>query len=158
MARTPRRQKLVLPALQIRLVAWFVGLAAGALLLQFLLLAYRVASLTAAADGEGGELASEVPGLLLQVLVFSGAVLLPVIFLVGILLTHPIAGPAFRIEQHLRALARGEDVGPCRIRSRDQLQSLCQAVNEATDALRRGQAPAARVATDEPAAAPRDAA
>ena len=134
---TRRRRKLIQPALQIRLVGSFVGLAGGALLLQFLLLGWRLSSLAASLDGMGGELAAELPGLMLQALVFSGAVLLPLIFLVGIVLTHPIAGPAYRFEQHLRAIARGEDPGPCRIRKRDQLQDLCRWLNAALETLQR---------------------
>lgn len=153
-----RRQKLIQPALQIRLVGSFVGLSATALLLQFLLLGSRLVALASSMEGMGGELAAELPGLLIEALVFSAAVLLPVSFLAGIVLTHPIAGPAHRFEQHLQAIARGEDVGPCRIRKGDQFQTLCEALNAALDALRRGRGPVVHVSTDQPASDAREAA
>ena len=42
-----------------------------------------------------------------------------------------IAGPVYRFQQHLGAVARGEDVGPCRIRTGDELHSLCETINAA---------------------------
>ena len=132
----PRRTKLINPRFQVKLIGSFVGLAGLALLMQFLLLGYRLTSQASLLDGSG-ELAMQVPGLLLRVLVFSVLVLLPLIFAFGVLLTFRIAGPVYRFEEYLSSVARGEQVGPCRIRKGDELQSLCNAINAATESLRR---------------------
>ncbi len=131
-----RKNKLVQPRLQLRLIGFFVGVAALGLLLQFLLLGARLSAALGRLDDGGAELADEVPAMMLEVLAFSALIVLPIVFAFGVLLTFRIAGPAYRIERHLRAVARGEESGPCRIRKTDELQSLCEAVNEATTALR----------------------
>ena len=132
-----RRNKFIQPRLQLWLVSSFVGLAALGLLLQFLILGFRLTS--RAADLElGGEVADALPALLLETLAFSLAVLVPVIFGIGILLTFRIAGPVHRFEQYLKSVVRGEQLGPCKIREKDRLQSLCDLINEATEPVRRG--------------------
>lgn len=133
---SPRRKKLVKPKLQLSLVGSFVGLAGLALLLQFMFSGYLVSGVASQVEGPGGQLAAEVPGIMLKVLVLSLAVLLPIIFAFGVLLTFRIAGPIYRFEKYLESVARGEQVGPCMIRSGDKLQSLCDRINEATAPLR----------------------
>jgi len=59
---------------------------------------------------------------------------IPLVF--GILLTFRLAGPIYRFEQYLRSVARGEQIGPCKIRKGDELQFLCDAINDATEPLR----------------------
>lgn len=131
----PRRQKIVRPGMQLRLVGSFVGLAALALVLQFLVLGYRLSDTVQTMDGDSGELADAIPGVVLETLLFSCAMLLPVLFAFGILLTHRIAGPLHRFESYLGALARGEVDTPCKIREGDQLQELCDVINEVSGEL-----------------------
>lgn len=138
-----RRQKLVRPQLQLWLVGSFVGLAGLALLLQFLVLSFRLTSSAGNLEGASGQLASEVPGLMLEVLVVSLAVLLPIIFVMGVLLTFRVAGPIYRFEEFLRSVASGEQIGPCKIRKGDKLQGLCDLINEATEPVRRRSRPGA---------------
>jgi methyl-accepting chemotaxis protein len=128
-----RSRKLIQPGLQLRLIFSFVGLAGLALLGQFLLLGYR---LSEAATGEGA-LEAEVPRAMLEVLTFSLVILLPVIGAIGVLLTFRIAGPVYRFEQFLASVASGEQIGPCKLRDGDELQSLCDAINAATESVRR---------------------
>lgn len=131
-----RKQRLVNPSLQMWLVGTFVGLSVIAMLLQFLFLGARLTSFLSNLDGPGGQLAEEVPGMLLQVFAVSLGILVPVVFSLGIVITFRVAGPVHRFEQYLKALARGEVSTPCRIREGDRLQSLCDAINEATEPLR----------------------
>lgn len=134
---TKRRTVLVQPRFQLRIVGSFFGLAALAMILQFLFLGYRVSSHAATIEGMGGQIADEVPAMMLQTLAFSVVVLLPLVFGMGVLLTQRIAGPAYRFEEYLRAVARGEQLGPCKLRAGDHLQSLCDAINDATEPVRR---------------------
>ncbi len=136
MPRTPRRQKLVQPGLQLPLVLSFVGLGVLALLLQFLVIGARLFKVAGAAAGSGGALADEVPAILIQALAFSVVVLVPVLFLVGLVLTHRIVGPIGRLERYLTSVARGETSEPCKLRASDKLDSLCHAINLATESVR----------------------
>ena len=83
----------------------------------------------------GTVLQEEIPAMLTETLVLSFAILLPLTLSIGILVTFRVAGPVFRFEQHLGQIARGEAVGPCRIRKGDEFQELCIVINEAVDHL-----------------------
>lgn len=135
----PRRQKLIRRSFQLRLIGSFVGLAAMALLLQFVVLGWRLSVLSPQLESPG-QLTEEIPGLMLSALAFSIGVLLPILFGFGVVLTHRIAGPLHRFETYLEQVSRGETDKPCTIRSGDQLQSLCQAINVATEHLRQSSA------------------
>lgn len=151
----PRKKKLVQPRLQLRLIGFFMGIATLGLLLQFLLLAARLSAALGRLDDGGAELADEVPAMMLEVLGFSLMIVLPIVFAIGILLTFRIAGPAYRIETYLRSLARGGESEPCQIRKNDELQSLCEAVNEVAAVVRgarQGGAPKADAARQTSAA------
>lgn len=136
MATYQRRKKLIQPRLQIRLILAFLGVALLALMLQFILFASTIATLAADLPQEGEILIERIPGYTVAVLFISVGVLLPLIFFVGILTTFRIAGPLYRFEQHLKAIARGEDPGVCRIRKGDELQDFCRTFNAALDRVR----------------------
>ena len=147
-----RRKKLIKPGIQLRLVFSFVGLSVMGLTLQFLLLGSRMTNSAAALNGGGGDLADEIPAMLLETFGISLAILVPVTFVFGILLTFRLAGPIYRFEQYLKSVARGEQIGPCKIRKGDELQFLCDAINEATEPLRlRREAPQSRDEEQAPA-------
>ncbi len=134
--RHARRIKLIEPALQLRLVLTFAGVAALALLTEFLLLAARLTSFAADMPSGGDYLASEMPGLLWGIVAFSFGVLLPTIIGIGILITFRLAGPIYRFKQHLRAVADGKRPGRCHIRKNDELEDLCELINLAIDKAR----------------------
>lgn len=136
MAAYKRRKKLIQPRLQLRLILSFLGVALLALLLQFILFAATIATLAADLPQEGEILIERIPGYTIAVLAISIGVLLPLTFFVGILTTFRIAGPLYRFEQHLKAIARGEDPGVCRIRKGDELQEFCRILNAALDRLK----------------------
>ena len=140
-SRSPRRRwrQLVLPGLQMRLVGRFVGLALLGILLQLLILARRLPELAREMETTG-QLSDAVPGVLVEVFVFSILIVAPILVGFGILFTFRIAGPLVRFQRHFEALARGEDPGACRLRGNDELQDLCEQMNVAFDAVRRGRA------------------
>ena len=128
-----RRIKIIKPRLQLKLVSIFVGLAALAVLLQSVLLAHRLTELSTEVPVGGQYLVDAMPGIVSEILIFTFGLVLPLIFAVGILITHRIAGPVYRFEQHLTRVARGERVEPCRIREGDELQELCAIINLAME-------------------------
>ena len=137
-----RRIKLIKPRLQFRLIGAFLGLCALSFLLQSLLIGQRLSEAAAEMPAGGNYLQELLPSLMFEVLLFSFGLLLPLIFTVGVLVTFRIAGPVYRFEQYLGQVARGEQNGPCRIRKGDELQDLCDRINEATLVLREAPSPA----------------
>lgn len=133
---TMRIRKLSRPGLQLKLVGSFMGMTSLALLLQFLFLGGRLTSALAKIPKHGGDVAEQVPSMLLSVLLVSAIVVLPLMFCLGVVMTHKIAGPVYRFEEYLGQIARGEKVGPCRIRKGDELQELCKRLNSAIAKLR----------------------
>jgi hypothetical protein len=131
--RHTRRIKLIKARIQIRLIAWFASMAAISLLFQFTLLGLSLSELAMTMPAGGDYLSEATPGMLLRVLALSFGVLLPLICGLGVLVTFRLAGPIYRFEQHLGAVARGEDPGPCRIRQGDELHELCGLINSALE-------------------------
>ena len=128
-----RRIKLIVPSLQFRLIGAFAGIATLALLAEYVVMAARLSSFANTMPAGGSHLVSELPGLVLEMLAVSFGILLPAIIGIGILVTFRVAGPVHRFQEHLRAVARGEDPGPCRIRKTDYLHELCGLINEALE-------------------------
>ena len=137
MKHVKRKRKLVLQGLQMGLIGCFLSLTAVGLLMEAMLLVSHVSSLAASLPMGGHMLSMELPSLLWKSLLYSFLVLVPMTVGVGILATFRFAGPAYKLERHLRAIARGEDPGACQLRSGDDLQDLCEALNEAVETLRR---------------------
>lgn len=131
-----RRDKLVRPKLQLRLILTFLGVALFALLFQFALFAAVLSSLASDLPQDGAILLEESTGVSVTILVVSLSVLLPLSFFVGVLATFRVAGPIYRFERHLESVAAGEDPGPCRIRTGDELHELCDKLNRALERMR----------------------
>ncbi len=127
----PKRRRMLLPGFQLRLVLLLLGASSLSLVAEMLFLANEVARLATTMPAGGEYLAQELPHLLLRALVLSLALLLPALFAVGIAATFPVAGPIYRFQMHLAAVARGETAEPCRIRRGDHLQELCELINAA---------------------------
>jgi methyl-accepting chemotaxis protein len=131
-----RRKKLIQPRLQFRLIFTFLGVALLALLLQFILFGATISMLAGDLPQDGPLLQDRIPQYTLMVFGISLGVLLPMTLCIGVIVTFRIAGPLYRFEQHLKAIARGEDPGVCRIRREDELQEFCTTFNAALDKLR----------------------
>jgi len=56
--------------------------------------------------------------------------LLPIVAVMGILLSHKIAGPAFRIEKTLKEIGKGNFDINIQLRKFDELKGIAEAVNE----------------------------
>lgn len=131
-----RRDRLVRPRLQLRLILAFLAVATTALLLQFVLFASVLSTAAADLPTDGPILLERTTGLSLTVFVISMGILLPLCFFVGVLVTFRVAGPLHRFEKHLETIALGTDPGPCRIRKGDELQEFCATFNRALERMR----------------------
>lgn len=143
--RERRKIKLIKPNIQLRLIGLFVGLSSLGFLMQSLHVGLRLSELAGSIPEGGTYLMAMLPALPIEILLFSFGMLLPLTIALGIVVTFRIAGPIYRFEQYLKQVARGEAVGPCKLRNGDQLQELCALINEVTEPLR-----AKRVPSQEP--------
>lgn len=62
--------------------------------------------------------------------------LTPLVALLSIFLSHKIAGPLYRVEKFIKAVARGDLSTKLRLRQGDELQELAEAINDMTDDLK----------------------
>lgn len=71
------------------------------------------------------------------ILIFRIFFLVPFIILIGILLSHKIAGPAYRIERTLREIGKGNFDIRIKLRKYDELVCIADAVNDMTSNLKK---------------------
>ncbi len=135
--RRIRTRKLINKGLQRKLIAVFVGIAAYCSLFQVYLLNRSLVQLTGSVDA-GPEFLEGLSTMLQANLATTLCVLVPTMWVFGVIVTHRIAGPLYRLEQHLAAIAAGEDPGPCTLRKFDELGEFCETMNAAVERLRSG--------------------
>ena len=91
----------------------------------------------------GEKLAAVYPqGLLLDIVRKVNTVLLlrlifltPLVILIALVLSNRIAGPIYRIQRFLRKVSRGNYEGRLRLREKDELQDLAEALNSLVSRL-----------------------
>ena len=64
------------------------------------------------------------------------AILVPIVAAISIFLSHRIAGPLFRIERFLKAVASGNFAARLKLRKRDELHDLAETINDMVGDLR----------------------
>jgi hypothetical protein len=131
-----RKQKLINPRLQLRLVAIFLCAAGLAVQVEAILIATTLSHLAGQMPNDGAVLLDQLPEFVRTNLLLTFLVLAPLMLGVGVVATFKIAGPLYRFEQFLIAVRDGTQVGPCRIRDGDELQYICNLLNEVTEAQR----------------------
>ena len=146
-----RSRKLIKPRLQLELSLVFGGLSVLACLLMGLLFNSLLSQATSSMPQGGEYLVDLLPSIFAKAVLVAGGLVLPLTVGVGILMTFRVAGPVYRMEQHLRSVLRGETVRPCMIRKGDKFQELCDLINAVT-------VPAAAAPATAPAAASSSAA
>lgn len=140
MANNKRRIKIIRPKLQMKLTLTFVGLTLLALMLQFMVFLRAMTSIAVSLPSDHDVLMDAVPEVLVQSLLLTFCVVVPLIFLVGVLLTFRIAGPVYRFEAYLKQVLRGENPGECKLRQGDELNELCELINKVAQPMREKQA------------------
>jgi signal peptidase II len=127
-----RRIKIIRPKLQMKLVLTFVGLTLLGLMLQFVVFLRTMTSIATSLPSDHDVLMDAVPEVLVQSLLLTFCVVVPMVFLVGVLLTFRIAGPIYRFEAYIKQILRGENPGECKLRKGDELNELCALINQVT--------------------------
>ncbi len=142
-----RRSRLPKPKLQLKMILVF--LAAGFFSVAFQFVITTTTLLEIVKESSSAELEREISYIGLKTLLLSVCLLIPLVVAVGTLVTFRVAGPIKRFEMYFRSIARGEDPGPCRIRKGDELQDLCEVINQAVATLREERAESEEAKTDE---------
>lgn len=126
-----RKQYLILKEFQLRYVTIILSLMiATAILCSFVVYYTGMLSM-------GEKLASIYPqGRYVQLMnminlrIFLSLMLvMPIVAVVGIVLSHRIAGPIYRMEKYLRAVAEGNLMQDLRLREKDELKSLASGIS-----------------------------
>lgn len=135
--QNPRRKKLIEKRIQLKFVGAVITVAGLSVLVQTLVLHFALSGLIAGLPNDRVTAMEAVPDLMATSLFATFAVLLPLSFLVGVTTSFKVAGPIYRLRTYLREVVSGTAVEPCRLRKDDELQDLCELVNEATEERRR---------------------
>lgn len=136
--RVARKRYFILPAFQLRYIRFILLIMFGVGALAAWTVYYKAMILL------GGKLASVYPqGRLVAIvksvniqILLSLLLMTPVVVLIAILLSHRIAGPIYRLEKTLAALAEGDIATRVTLRKRDELKSLADGINLVVDSLR----------------------
>lgn len=130
-----RRKKLINKSLQLKLVGVFTAIGSTCALFQIVLVNYGLLEIAKSAPGGGNEILEKARGMMLTNVAWTLGALVPLMTCIGIVLTHRIAGPAYRMTQHCKEIAAGGAIRTCKIRKDDELQELCDALNAAIETM-----------------------
>ena len=127
-----RKKKLIDSTLQLRLIATVLCISCITSLFQVVLLNRSLLDLSARLPRTGQVVLAEVPSILLTNVMVTLLVLVPLSFGVGLLATHRIAGPIWRMQRYLDDISeRGSSKGLVQLRERDEFQSFAHSLNRA---------------------------
>jgi hypothetical protein len=150
MNQTRRRTQLIKPWLQIQIGLGCLSIAAIVVVVQGVNLSHALMRVASDLPSEGGLVLSEMSGIITSNVLFTLALLTPLLITVGVLLTFRIAGPLHRIETYLEAVLAGKERRPCTLRDGDSLQELCSLVNRVSAPMREAVPEEALVPDSEP--------
>ncbi len=127
-----RKKKLIDSTLQLRLIAAFLCISCITSLFQVILLNRSLLEMSRNLSKESQVVLAEVPTILLTNVMVTLLILVPLSFAVGILVTHRVAGPAWRLKHYLdEIIETGRVDQPVKLRQADEFQNLAQSLNRA---------------------------
>jgi methyl-accepting chemotaxis protein len=125
----PRRVRVVDGRLQYGMIAVFLTVIVAGLAVFAGLAA--LAALLLGGEGQGRELVARV----LPFLLLNDLCIMVVMIVVGIVATHRIAGPVYRMQQDISRALAGEEGVVVKLRRRDAFGGLATQVNELLERL-----------------------
>ncbi len=134
--KNPRLKKLVDPDLQLRMVAWFAATAILSIGLQFILTVNTMSEVALNSHATPADAYNEVSAGAVAILLKTLLVSVPLMVLVGIVVSHRITGPLVRMRSFLREVVVGRSPEDIELRAYDDLKDLAHLVNEVTRPLR----------------------
>lgn len=130
-----RKKRLINKRMQLKMVGVFTAIGIVSALFQIVLVNSSLLSIAKDAPGGGEYMLGQARPMMMRNVAWTVAALVPLMVCVGIVVTHRVAGPAYRMTQHCLGIAAGEPVRPCKIRKGDELGELCDALNAAIEHL-----------------------
>lgn len=143
-----RKKKLINKSLQLKMISIFTAIGCTCALFQVILVNNGLLSIAKSAPSGGDLILRQARGMMLENVAWTLGAMIPLMTCIGIVLTHRVAGPAYRMTQHCKAIAEGAPVTPCKIRKHDELHELCDALNAAMERVAPAQ-PAGKDAVEE---------
>ncbi|MFN0059630.1 MAG: hypothetical protein ACKVX7_14330 [Planctomycetota bacterium] len=126
-----RRSKMPKLGIQLKLGMIMLMCAVACTTVQFLFFLRSASDVAAAIPAARELLLGQLSALILKQYLTTLLLLVPLMVSVGILISFPIAGPIYRFEKYFREIAQGAEVQACTIRRGDNLQELCELINQA---------------------------
>jgi hypothetical protein len=131
-----RKQKIVHPRLQGRFLTLLLTAAGASVLVHAGLMVWALSSLAAELPHDARRLQDAIPGTVVLSSLATLLAVVPLFLVLGISGTFRVFGPLYRFRVFLEQVARGKHREPCRIRSGDELQDICQLLNTVTEPMR----------------------
>jgi len=131
-----RFKKIIEPRLQLKFAAAFAATAGLAVIVQSVVLNNAINELTPYLPHDRLILAERAPAVLGKSLLITFALMLPLSVTCGVIMSFRLTGPVFAFKRFLQRVISGEQREPCRIRAKDELQELCELLNQVTEPQR----------------------
>ena len=133
-----RRQYFIAPEFQIRYIRFILFVMFGVGALAAYTVYYKSMILL------GGKLANVYPqGRLVAIvksvniqIMLSLLLITPLVVIIGLFLSHRMAGPVYRMEKTLTAMGNGDISARITLRKRDEFKSLADRINFVVDSMR----------------------
>lgn len=131
-----RRKKLVRPDVQLRVI--LIAFSVASLVL------FAVSNLTLSAiwtvsaewgSGAMGFALEELKASLIKRFLISGSLAIPLSLALGVVFSFKFAGPLYRFKRFFSDLKDGRWDARCRLRKGDDLQDICDSINEALQSM-----------------------
>jgi len=153
--RKPRRNFLINPRFQLLFLGYMVGIAAVAILIFYGSNLYFLSEFTRNGQSLGlppdhiyFEFLNTQRQLMTQIFSFTSGLCLAVMSIGGLVFSHRVSGPLYRLHKHMLAVAEGKTREPVRFRRGDFFPEVADAYNEQLKAL--------LVAGEKPAESPQE--
>ncbi len=130
-----RKKKLIDKSLQLKMVGIFVAIGCTCALFQVILVNNGLLNIARSAPSGGDLILKQARGMMLENVAWTLGAMIPLMTCIGIVLTHRVAGPAYRMKQYCLGIAAGEPITKCSVRKHDELKDLCEALNAAIEHL-----------------------
>ncbi|QDV09397.1 hypothetical protein Poly30_49550 [Planctomycetes bacterium Poly30] len=130
-----RKKKLINKSLQLKMISIFTAIGCTCALFQVILVNNGLLNIARSAPSGGDLILQQARGMMLENVAWTLGAMIPLMTCIGIVLTHRVAGPAYRMTEHCKAIAEGQPATPCKIRKHDELHELCDALNAAIERL-----------------------
>ncbi len=124
------RNYLISKNLQLRITLKFVIPAICFSVLSGLSVFFTLWPTIAEHTPEAGEIEQYFRITILYMLALNSFGIVWVITALGIIITHRVAGPVYRMQQQLERVLQGEKIGPIRLRRGDECQELAETINQ----------------------------